>query len=89
MRNILYTILVLFVIGLLQVHAQALQDVPEEASGFLQGISQDVPAVDGGAEASGRSLQECPKNLTVCAYTPGCTWCPKLAKCIPRYLCKF
>ena len=42
MRNILFTLLVLFVIGLLQVHAQT----PE-----------DVPAVDVAAEASGRFLQ--------------------------------
>ena len=64
MRNILFTLLVLFVIGLLQVHAQTPEDVPAvdgaaEESGFLQGISQDVPAVDGAAEASGRFLQVC------------------------------
>ena len=37
MRNILFTLLVLFVIGLLQVHAETTEDVAAEASGrFLQ-----------------------------------------------------
>ena len=58
MRNILFTLLVLFVIGLLQVHAQT----PE-----------DVPTVDGAAEESGRFLQLNPAIcLTIGSNRPAC-----------------
>ena len=69
MRNILFTLLVLFVIGLLQVHAQT---------------PQDVPAVDGAAEESGRFLTVT-SCLTITTSTncinSGCKWCVTANKC--------
>ena len=71
MRNILFSLLILFIIGLLQVHAETTEDVDAEPSGrFLQACTT----------WKNKPLQAA---IALCENEAGCKWCYRKKVCMP------